>query len=174
MFLGYHSNLDEDSTISPTGAQSLSYSRSCLFLPPPPRYPNSLHSRNPPQSCLLTASTGSHGRAPQRSDALSNKLQTVFAIETLPPPPRSLKRISSAWESGSGDAGVAGSPAARRSLGLAHPSARGSNHSLVINSTCGARGCQRRPGRRARLARAARPARALGHTPRQHPRECAA
>jgi len=36
VFLGYHSNLDEDSTISPTGAQSLSYSRSRLFLPPTP------------------------------------------------------------------------------------------------------------------------------------------
>lgn len=122
---------------------------------------------NPASSLHPPGATGEHLNAQTLSPINSKQyLQLRLSPHPLVPSrgsvlPGRAAREMPAWR---------GPPAARRSLGLAHPSARGSNHSLVINSTCGARGCQRRPGRRARPGTA----RALGHTPRQHPRGCAA
>ena len=141
MFLGYHSNLDEDSTISPTGAQSLSYSRSCLFLPPTPRYPNSLRSPNPPQPCSLQHPPGATGEHLKAQTLSRIKLQTIFAIEILPPPPCSPKRINSALENASrnssGEVPTASGGASGSRTNGARPSsaARENNHCLVIRNS---------------------------------------
>lgn len=124
MFLGYHSNLDEDSTISPTGAQSLSYSRSCLFLPHPPATPTPCTAEthhNPPSSQHPPGATGEHLNAHTLSPINSEQYLQL----RLSPHPLVLSRGSVL----SGRAAreiteCRDPPAARRSLG--RPARRGS------------------------------------------------
>lgn len=168
MFLGYHSNLDEDSTISPTGAQSLSYSRSCLFLPPPPATPTPCTAEthhNPASSQHPPGDTAEHLNAQTLSPINSKQdLQLRLSPHPLAPsggsvlPGRTAREITE-WR---------GPPAARRSL--CRPARRGSpipppltaaiTASLLTHVRCSG------------LPSPHRLARAFGHTLRG-PRGCA-